>query len=319
MKPKLHPVLDFDENTYYVGLMLPTMDKGKETKQLFIVSNNEVTAIDEHPADFRYKKISEIEKRISNHLLRNKSARIEDNALENAFNSVKRMYLRHIDFSDIGAYDFIAVWSLGTYFYPMFYSYPYIHIHGLSGTGKTKVLEVAQPICFNGMASGNMSTPTLFRIVELWRPTLCIDETDALAKKSNRPEFRELLLNGHKKFGKAWRSIKETEKSTDYVPKPYDVYCPKLMANIAGIEDVLASRSIRITMWRSKLGKYAEDIIPEDQIWQDVRDKCYLALFNEWDKIKMSYDQLEQNDIINRNWELWKPILAIAKLITVLA
>jgi len=333
----LHPVLDFDEESYYAGFLLDALvrdkkGKTKEKKVLFVRTIHGLVPMEDLDKEFKKFKIQHLDLRISVPLLTDgnrfsdylKTIAQRTNSdlssplkiLRSTFEYIKSLYRRYQDFSEDETYDFFAVWDIGTYFHPMFYSYPYVHIHGLSGTGKTKNLEIGSLICFNALKSGNMRESPLFRAIEAWRPTLFIDETDALASRRNKPDIMELLLNGYKHFGTVWRSEKKHAMSTTYTPTPFKVFCPKRLANIDGLDQILASRAIKITMWRSKSDKYSEEINESDIIWQDARDLCYLTLFSCWDLIKEKYENFPKQDtIINRNWELWKPILTIASLI----
>lgn len=333
---KLHPALDF-KNNYYVGFPLETMatvtgeyGKTREVKRkvVFIRCEQGLIAMDELGEDFKYDNLGEMPVRISQDLLHD-SKWIEHielmkerlkyfnvgytTPLRTAYEYIKKLYQEYVDFSEEETHDFKAVWDIGTYFHPLFHSYPYLHIHGLANTGKTHVLKIGSLICFNAIESGSMTESPLFRMIERWRPTFLIDETDALANRKNNPEFTELLLNGYKKFGKAWRSEKLTPEST-FTPTSFDIYSPKMLANIEGLEDVLATRTIKITMWRSKSDKFSKELFDNVE-WQDARDLCYLALFNHWREIKDKYDSLHIEGLLNRDKELWKPILSIAKCI----
>lgn len=250
---EIHPILDFDKDTYYVGFLLNTIVKSPDKKtlaysdskimtedtelkmMLFVKTKAALTAIDEFNKPFKKRDIGKFDLRITPNLLTNtietEKRMVELNnclnnnniplptedpltLLKSTFLYLKTLYEKYMDYSDESLYTFMPIWIIGTYFYPIFYSYPYIYVHGLSGTGKTRNLEIGLLLAFNAIESGNMSDSSLFRIIENLRPTLFIDETDALADKKNKPVFRELLLNGYKKFGKAWR----TERKGQFDP-----------------------------------------------------------------------------------------------------
>jgi hypothetical protein len=86
-----------------------------------------------------------------------------------------------------------------------------------------------------------------FRIIEAFRPTLFMDETEDL-KEKGFSDKRALLLGGYE----AGSSVLRTEKEKDrYKVKRLGNYGPRAFASIAGLEDTLASRTVQITMQRS--------------------------------------------------------------------
>jgi hypothetical protein len=67
-------------------------------------------------------------------------------------------------------------------------------------------------------------------------------------------------------------------------------------------------------MWRSKTEKPEPK---ESDEWQIARDLAYLSLFNNWKDVVEANKKLVKIDgMINRDYELWKPILTIASLIS---
>lgn len=336
---ELHPMLDFDENSYYVGFLLDTPYTDKETgdekikKVLWVKNDKELFLPDYSALKFKKVELGSPLLRITPSLLdgdidrMNRMDEIDQSVMslgleppnnktyiKTAFEYIRNLYAKYIDFSDNDIYDFITCWTIGTYFHPIFNSYPYVHVHGLSQTGKTQVLDITKLIAFNAIGAGNLSDSALYRLIESLRPVLIIDETDLLADKKNRPAFHALLLNGYKKGGEVWRTEKKSQHAVTYTPQSFAVYGPKMTANIEGLEKVLGSRTIRITMWRSKTEKPEAK---ESEEWQIARDLCYISLFNNWKDIASKHKTLDKIDrMINRDLELWKPILTVASVIS---
>ena len=229
---------------------------------------------------------------------------------------VKAMYDDHIDFSNDGDYLFMTLWDIGTYFFPIFNSYPYIHLHGFKNSGKTKVMAVSSNISFNGILGGCMRPATMFRLIEANRPTLYLDEFEIIdeRKRSRDDEDIYLMLNmGYKKGNVVYRNEQVGKK---WVPTPFEVYCPKVIANISGIVGALSSRCIKIVLLRAKANdKRANKAIEEnDYVWSDIRNQLYLLALDKWKEVKVNYDMIANPDgINNRDWELWKPLLALSK------
>ena len=236
------------------------------------------------------------------------------------YNKILEQYKIHIDFIDENEPYLMSLWDLGTYFFTLFKTYPYIHLHGLRNTGKSKVMELSSCITFNAELSTSMSLSTLFRIIEQNSPTLYIDEFEIKKddKKSSDDKEFEGILNAGYRYGLTVPRMEQENKK--WVVKRFNVYCPKMVANISGLIGALPSRCIKIVMHRSKIedpqGKTQID--PSLDCWKDIRNELYVMALKRWKEVQSIYNSLENKlNISNRDWELWKPILAIANFIDI--
>jgi len=80
-----------------------------------------------------------------------------------------------MELQDEKLYDFLTLWNIGTYFFPLFNSYPYVYVGGIKDSGKTKLLTLCSCIAFNSIFSGNMSQAVLYRLIQDARCCLFID------------------------------------------------------------------------------------------------------------------------------------------------
>ena len=80
------------------------------------------------------------------------------------YNDIKRKWEKHIDFPDPRTYHLFTLWTIGTYLFPLFHTYPYLYLTGYKDTGKTKALEVARQLCFNARMSASMTGSSIFRL-----------------------------------------------------------------------------------------------------------------------------------------------------------
>jgi|TARA_Y100000034_G_scaffold136934_1_gene217306 hypothetical protein len=238
-----------------------------------------------------------------------------DISSEKMFNDIKDKYVEYIDFIDEDYYELLTLWDIGTYFFTLFHSYPYIHLHGLKNTGKSKVMQLSANMAFNAQVVSGMTNATLFRIVEQNRPALYIDEFELVHGKESKEdkEFEGMLNNGYKKGLKVPR-LEQDGKT--FTPRFFEVYCPKMVANISGLKGALPSRCIKIVMQRAMKEDPRGDLYPVDNnpIWKHIRNDLYVYTLKNWEQVKFKYDNLKKEfDITNRDWELWKPIITMAK------
>jgi len=227
----------------------------------------------------------------------------------------------YIDLEKEEDYDLITLWCIGTYFFDLFDVYPYLFIHGVKRSGKTTVLKVLEKICFNAIMTGSITASSVFRLADSLKPTLLIDETDALSSARNKPDLHQILLNGYKKGATITRTRKK-ETDLDFEVERFDVYCPKALVNIRGLEDVLEDRTIYLNLKRTINKEYANRVtnISKDADWQIIRDLLYFCLFNCWKQVAKEYNTMQNETCLtNRDWELWKPLLVLAKLVGIYA
>jgi hypothetical protein len=186
-------------------------------------------------------------------------------------------------------------------------------VGGIRNTGKSKLLAVCSCIDFNSIISAHMTTATIYRLIQNARCSLLIDEAEQLYNRYASEDFRNILLSGYKKGLRVLRCRKDSEGN--FETEAFEVYGPKMLANIEGLEEVIESRCITIVMQRSQNRTITDrEVDLTDPIWQQLRDKIYPFMMKNWKAIKQTYSELVNDTTIsNRNWELWKPMLALAK------
>jgi DNA primase catalytic core len=231
--------------------------------------------------------------------------------LGGTFSRIKAVFQRYLDFSDSTTYDYLTAWTIGTYFFPIFNYYPYLHFTGTKEVGKSKAMKLMSQLCFNGIMSVSITDASQFRIITELLPTLFLDETENLNDRTYS-ERRALLLGGYEKGSTAIR----TERVGDtFKTREYDNYSPRVFGSIEGLEDTLASRTIQIPMRRS----YNEQIkSSEVQLnnpeFEELRDELFLIAMTYGSQIRSAYEQMQRPadaEFDAREWNLFKPILAI--------
>jgi DNA primase catalytic core len=231
------------------------------------------------------------------------------------FRRIHTLLMRNVDFPDEIAHVFIACWIIGTYFHPIFNYYPYLHFTGTKNVGKSKTMKLMSCICFNGIMSVSISPASQFRIIEAFRPTLFMDETEDL-KEKGFSDKRALLLGGYEAGSSVLRCEKEKE---NYKVKRLANYGPRAFASIEGLEDTLASRTVQITMQRSFNPEIKEkEVTLSNPDFQEIRDALFLVAMTYAPTVKKLYEEITRPDSVefgDREFNLFKPILAIGRAI----
>ena len=96
----------------------------------------------------------------------------------------------------------------------------------------------------------------------------------------------------------------------DLKPQAFDVYSPKILAAIMGLEDILASRCIAIPMRRTD--KKIPSFLP-DLDGAALRHQLYVLALQHFQPIYSNYfERPTLHKLHNRSGELWSPLVALA-------
>jgi len=239
--------------------------------------------------------------------------------LDDIFRRVFNLFLDYLEFPSgetVGVVSTLSLWTMLTYAYPVWPAVPYLSIGGPLGSGKSRVFDVLVLLAFNPLPSSNLTAACLFRTLHAQAGTLLLDEAERLRDKApDVGELLSILLAGYKRGGQATRLDKVDD---NYLPTFFDVFGPKAIAGISSMPAALASRCIKIMMFRA--GKDSpvpkRRIDPMASVWTDLRDDLHcMALAYGTRLTAMAGWQPDCAHLNGRNLELWLPILAMAKLV----
>ena len=155
---------------------------------------------------------------------------------------VRQFIHRYADLSDAFE-EAAAYYVLLTWVFDAFNELPYLRLKGDFGSGKTRCLQTIGTLCYRPMfASGASTVSPLFRIIDSFRGTLVMDESD-FRFSDERTEIVKILNNGNAKGFPVLRS--EATPGKEFNPKAFDVFGPKIIATRRSFDDrALESRCI---------------------------------------------------------------------------
>lgn len=338
----IHPAIGVVDYLAYVGVWYPceiTDEKGhaKTRDLLFLVTSDRKrilandTILGEKNWRLEYKPLKFFNRWTMSFVQRF----LEGEAVEpiDVLDHVIEAYRSYIEFQDSNEHLYHALWDIGTYFHHLFASFPYLYVGGSKRTGKTKTLTIHSLLAHNALFSNNMSISSIYRLIQNSRATLLIDETEKLSGRqmSERTlEFRSIILSGYKKGSQVFRT--EKTRKGELQTQAFEVYSPKCIANIEGLEDVLEDRC-KTTIQRRSCNNAIMNREPDfnSDEWPNLRNQLYLLFLTHWKEVKAIYDELSEpseqvnvllstlggniegiEDLVGREFELWKPILALA-------
>lgn len=124
-----------------------------------------------------------------------------------------------------------SYYVLFTWVYDLFETLPYLRALGDYGTGKSRFLQTIGALCYRPMfVSGASTVSPVFRIIDMFRGTLVIDEAD-FTNSDTDAEIMKILNVGYQRGGVVLRAEKDPNSSDDaYWPAAKDVFGPKVLA-----------------------------------------------------------------------------------------
>ena len=210
-------------------------------------------------------------------------------------------------------YVVLAVWIIHTYCFEQFRHTPYLDINSPEKqSGKTTLLDVIEPLVHNPKRADSISPAALYRLVHKYKPSLMLDEIDALIRsgKETSEAIRGILNSGFKRNGTTTRC---TGKNMDQLAE-FSTYCPKVIAGIGELWDTVHDRSITIRM--RKLGP-GESVQPVEEETLETETKPLKEQIERW--VAANKKQLAERPVrldgVNsyRRQDIVVPLLAIAE------
>jgi len=202
----------------------------------------------------------------------------------------------------------LSLWIAATYLYEAFDCFPYLTITArVKRAGKTRLSELIGFTCSMPFNVAGASAASLFRTVDENKPTLLIDEAEALSSES-ASSIRTFLNVGYRKG----QTIPRADGK--YGVKQWPTYCPKVFVLIGDVYDTLRDRSIIIEMQRGEPGKrFSYEIAKLEGA--AIADEIKNLVAENLEAIQLAYCDTDINFLTDRDAEIWRPIFTIAKAI----
>ena len=223
---------------------------------------------------------------------------------------IREFIHRYVDISPVFE-ELSAYYVLLTWLYDCFHELPYLRVRGDYGSGKTRFLLVVGALCNKPIfASGASTTSPLFRIIDAFRGTLILDESD-FRLSDERAEIVKILNNGNAKGFPVLRT--EVNRSKEFDPRAYTVFGPKIVATRGYFEDrALESRCLTEDMGQQRL----RDDVPlnlDDRYREEargLRNQLLLFRLKHWTRSR-ELTALPERGIEPRLRQIFAPFLSL--------
>jgi hypothetical protein len=206
----------------------------------------------------------------------------------------------------------LALWIAHTHAFEAADSTPYPLITSPEKrSGKSLLLEVLELLVARGWYVSGVSEAVVFRKINKDRPTLLLDEVDAIfgVREERTEPLRALINSGSRRNGKVARCVGPNHDVEDF-----SVFCPKCLAGIetGRLPETIRDRSIPIRVQR-KLDEVVERFRFRTVSTEaaDLREE--LSRWGE-ENVAILYELFPPlpDDLNDRAAEGWEPLLAIA-------
>jgi len=198
-----------------------------------------------------------------------------------------------------------------TWVYDTFNELPYLRLKGDFGTGKTRCLLTIGSLCYKPMfVSGASTVSPMFRIIDCFRGTLILDESD-FRFSDEKAEIIKILNNGNARGFPLLRS--EATPTKEYNPRAFDVFGPKIIASRSLFDDrALESRCITETMTGLPARKDIPISLPNSFHAEalEVRNKLLTYRFRTFDRIRATQTGFDHR-LEPRIAQVFTPLLAV--------
>ncbi|WP_287588339.1 hypothetical protein [Candidatus Borrarchaeum sp.] len=230
--------------------------------------------------------------------------------LDEFYTDLKNFLSQYTWYEDHRLYDLETLYVIGTYFHQAFNVYPIYALRGPPECGKTRTNQVMCSVSYNALFTPNLSDATFYYARSNYHCSLGLDETNIRSKKEESI-LEDLINNAYKKGGAVLRMSEGNPRKII----PFSVFGPLIYSSTKEMPYATSTRAIEVMMQVTDKSEYSDKSEPyrEDSLPTIIRDKLYIVTLESGSEICEHYHNLSNKDynISNRDWELFKPFLAL--------
>jgi putative DNA primase/helicase len=223
--------------------------------------------------------------------------------------------LRYVVLTNLQA-DAVALWILLTHVHDAFDVSPRLVVKSpQKRSGKTTLFSVLNRLVARPRGASGITSSALLRVIELYRPTMLIDEMDALmaGDREMSQALRGLMNAG---FNRAFATFTMNVKTADggYEPREFSCWAPLALAGIGDLPETVRDRSIEIEMKRKLTTEMVKKLRLRDGA--DLNEIARKVARWSLDNVNnLCAAEPKMPDGLNdRAADAWEPLVAIADL-----
>src|SRR5690606_24088979 len=229
--------------------------------------------------------------------------------------AVREFVARYNAFPSEHCAPMLALWYAHTHAADHFYVTPRLILDSAEpGSGKTRVLEVAQFLVRAPEMTISATTAALFRMVADGPVTILFDEVDAIFNPKNggnNEDLRAMLNAGYKRSATIARCVGDARAMK---VERFPVYAPAALAGIAGhMPATITTRAITVHMKRRRADEHVAEFWEEDveREARPLRERLATWMATAGERVGAARPTMPPN-VRDRSAEIWRPLIAIA-------
>ena len=234
--------------------------------------------------------------------------------LARVLHDVQRYIRRYVVLSDPQARA-CTLWVAHCHAFAVAEETPYLNVTSpVKQSGKTRLLEVLEPLVPLPWLTGRVSAAVLTRKVDGETPTLLLDESDAAFTHHSAyaEALRSILNSGYRRSGVSSLCVSQ---GAGLAYRDFSTFCPKALAGIGTLPDTVTDRSIRIALKRRAPGERVARFRQRDAHRVGVPLRAQLEAWSATavDALRDAEPDLP-GALGDRAADVWEPLIAIADL-----
>lgn len=200
---------------------------------------------------------------------------------------IRQRLLAHVVFERASDADALAVWTLGAWALDVWGLFPKVLITAPEkACGKSTLATVLGAMTPRTLQASNATAAAIFRGIELWHPTLVLDEVDTWLDE--KPELRGVLNSGHERdTAHILRCVGD-----DHEPRQFSTWCPMIVSGIGKPADTIVSRSVVVSL-RRRLPTERVTRKPVDLVARMLRVRRQAARWFDDNKVRLAASEIE--------------------------
>jgi len=205
------------------------------------------------------------------------------------------------------AHQVMALWAVHCHCFECFEFTPRLQFKApTKGSGKSTAIGLLKLVTPKPIEVETISTAFLFRVIEVTRCTVLLDEADKYVP--NDDELIATINAGFKRGGMAGRCVGEEQE-----PRLFSCHAPMALADNRALPSTIEDRSICITLKRRLKEERADPVDDEakELALRLQRQACRWAL-DCGSALRAARPNM--GELINRPADRWRPLFAVADL-----
>jgi len=198
-------------------------------------------------------------------------------------------------------YHVLTAWIIATYKQESFDTAPYLHFVGPINSGKTRALEILNLLAYKAVFVTGITAPAVPRIIELYRPTLLVDQAERIFRSNDGDAMYRIFASGYRRGPRY--VVADTEDPTKVIVR--DVFGFKALDSTNVFDEALTSRSILFRMKEGKPKKLRISADDKEQAQKFRAKLLYYALMPDPPAVTLP------SDLNGRIGEIYEPLLRV--------